>query len=722
LKDHNRSALFGGVDIGGTFTDAVVISPAGGIGSGKHRSTSDLVTGFIAALEQAARGAGLASLDDALSQMHLLVHGSTVATNVAVERRGARVALVTTRGHGDNLKMMLGHGYSAGLPPEMLANPPLLYKPAPLVGESLIFEVNERIDSGGKVVAALREHEVREIADKAKEAGAESVAVSFLWSIRNPTHEQLARDVLAEALPGIPVSLSHDLAPRIGEYERTVAAVLDAYVAPACRDYLAALEQRVRDRGFAGRLVISQATGGGVTAEEARTRPLYMIGSGPAAGIVGAAAIAKEREIKNLIATDMGGTSFDVGIIADGFTVQSAAQVIDQYEYFVPAVELKSIGSGGGSIVAIRGGRLTVGPESAGASPGPVAYGRGGDRPTVTDCAAVLGYLPDELLGGELTLDKDAARAALETEGRDSGLAAIDLAAGAMRVVSGAMSDLIRQVTVARGLDPREFTILAYGGAGPLTVGRYGSELGVARAIIPHGGIAGVWSAFGASISDIVRVYEKFVTLATPFGVDELAKIVDDMEATVREDFLELPSVEIEWFAEMKYIGQINDVTVPIPTPAFRDAEAIEDAFRRRYQALYGTAAALKSGAPIAMTALKAIALSPTGARGTVADVRRAAAEDNGARSVAEPSGSRNIYWDDLGFTDTPTYDGEALTPAATVAGPAVIDANFSTMVVHPGQVAEVDELGNIVLTFHADPSARPTMRPSAAPSKEAPR
>jgi N-methylhydantoinase A len=718
LEDQRRRPLFGGVDIGGTFTDAVVINPDGGIGSGKHRSTEDLVSGFINALEQAALDASLPSLDAALSQMDLLVHGSTVATNVAVERRGARVALMTTRGHGDNLKMMLGHGYSAGLPPEMLANPPLLYKPAPLVEEPLIFEVNERIDAGGTVVAALGEQELREAAARALQAGAESVAVSFLWSIRNPVHEQLARAVLADALPGIPVSLSHDLAPRIGEYERTVAAVLDAYVAPACRDYLAALERTVRDRGFNGRLVISQATGGGVTAEEARTRPLYMIGSGPAAGIVGAGAIAKEREIKNLIATDMGGTSFDVGIIADGFTVQSASQVIDQYEYFAPAVELKSIGSGGGSIVAVRDGRLTVGPESAGASPGPVAYGRGGERPTVTDCAAVLGYLPDSLLGGQLNLDKAAAHAALEAVGRDSGLGAIELAAGAMRVVSGAMSDLIRQVTVARGLDPREFTILAYGGAGPLTVGRYGSELGVARAIIPHGGIAGVWSAFGASISDIVRVYEKFVTLATPFDIDELARIVGDIEEEIRQDFRELASVEVEWFAEMKYIGQINDVTVPIPPQAFSDAEVIGEAFRRRYQSLYGVAAALKSGAPIAMTALKAIALSPTGARDTVADVRRTSADPDTARAT-EPIGSRDVYWDGSGFADTPTYDGEKLGPGSSVSGPAVIDANFSTMVVHPGQVADVDDFGNIVLTFHVDKSANRTTRPSVELSTE---
>jgi N-methylhydantoinase A len=701
----DKPELFIGIDIGGTFTDAIIVSSDGRIASGKQRSTLDITSGFFDALGAASTNEDVGdSPEDVLSRAALLVHGSTVATNVAVERRGASVALLTTRGHADSIKMMLGHGYSAGLPPEALTDAAGLSKPEPFVEDQLIFEINERVDVDANVIVELNEDDVRAAGRAALAAGAESIAVCLLWSFRNPAHELRVREVLGEVAPGVSVSLSHELAPRMGEYERAVATVLDAYVAPACRDYLGSLEGSLRERGFRGRFVICQTTGGVVPAEDARARPLYMIGSGPAAGIIGSIAIANERTGESLIATDMGGTSFDVGIIDRGIAVQALSQVIEQFEYFAPAVEVKSIGSGGGSIVSAQGGRLLVGPESAGAEPGPVAYGRGGTLPTVTDCALLLGYLPEEIQGGELRMDKAAAEAAIAAEGAKIGLDAVQTAAGALRVVSNAMADLIRQVTVARGLDPRRFTIVSYGGAGPLLVGAYGRELGVERVVVPYGGIAGVWSAFGAAISDVVRVHQRFVLLSSPFDEGVLGEVMGDIESSIAAEFAEeeRASIEVSWFCEMKYVGQINEVLVPVSAEALRSSELLEEAFEQRYKTLYGEAAALKQGAEISLSGLQAHARVATGSRAAVSNALKQSAGATSSGSAAE-SGSRSVYWEGHGFLDTPTFTGAILSPGSQLSGPAIIEADFSTIVVHPGQDGEVDELGNLLLTFTAD-------------------
>lgn len=701
MKQRNAD-LFIGIDIGGTFTDAIIVSSDGRIASGKQRSTLDITGGFLNALTAAATNGGVSSsLEDALSRATLLVHGSTVATNVALERRGARVALLTTRGHADNIKMMLGHGYSAGLPPEVLTDAAGLTKPEPFVEDGLIFELNERIDVDANVIVALSDDEVRDVGRKALEAGAESIAVCLLWSFRNPRHEIRVRQVLADVVPDLPVSLSHELAPRMGEYERAVAAVLDSYVSLACRDYLGALEGMLRDRGFKGRFVICQTTGGVVPAETARAKPLYMIGSGPAAGIIGSMAIANELTGESLIATDMGGTSFDVGIIDEGIAVQALSQVIEQFEYFSPAVEVKSIGSGGGSIVSAVGGRLLVGPESAGATPGPVSYGRGGTLPTITDCALLLGFLPDQILGGELRMDKAGAEAAIASEGAKIGLDAIETAAGALRVVSDAMADLIRQVTVARGLDPRQFAIVSYGGAGPLLVGAYGRELGVERVVIPYGGIAGVWSAFGAAISDVVRVHQRFVLLSSPFDQDALGAVVRDLESSVEAEFSveERQSLQVSWFCEMKYVGQINEVLVPVSAAVLASSQLLEQAFKRRYKTLYGEAATLEEGAEVSLSGLQAIARAATGSRAAVSSaLQQSAGKEWG--DVRAETGSRLVYWEGQGFVETPTYSGAILRPGSKITGPAIIEADFSTIVVHPDQSGEVDEFGNLILSF----------------------
>lgn len=697
--------LFIGVDIGGTFTDAIIVSSQGRLGSGKQRTTSDITGGFFSALTAASASDGVAgSLEDALSRTALLVHGSTVATNVAVQRRGARVALLTTKGHADNLTMMLGHGYSAGLPPEAVTDTKALYKPAPLIEDGLTFEIHERVDVDGNVIVKLSDEAVRDAARQALAAGAESFAVCLLWSFRNAEHERRVRQILTDVAPGVSVSLSHELAPRMGEYERAVATVLDAYVAPACRDYVGALDGMLRERGFKGRFVICQATGGVVPAEAAQARPLYMIGSGPAAGIIGSVAIASETTGTSLIATDMGGTSFDVGIIDEGIAVQALSQVIEQFEYFAPAVEVKSIGSGGGSIISADQGRLRVGPESAGATPGPVAYGRGGTRPTVTDCALLLGYLPEQILGGELVMDKEGAEAAIAAEGERLGIEAVETAAGALRVVVNAMADLIRQVTVARGLDPRSFSMVSYGGAGPLLVGAYGRELGVKQVVVPYGGIAGVWSAFGASISDIVRVHQRFTLLASPFDTSALGTVVEDLRSSIMSEFSDEDpaNIGISWFLEMQYAGQINEVLVPVAEEALSSSDSLVQAFERRYKTLYGEAAALKEGAGIAMTGIQAVARVATGSRDALGVALRASAKgdavaDNGL------TGSRPVYWEGQGFVDTPTYSGAILAPDSAVVGPAIIEADFSTIVVYPGQTGRVDEFGNLILSYSSD-------------------
>jgi N-methylhydantoinase A len=425
-----------------------------------------------------------------------------------------------------------------------------------------------------------------------------------------------------------------------------------------------------------------------------------MLGSGPAAGIVGSGFTANERTINNVIATDMGGTSFDVGIIYEGAPVRTNLQDIGGFEFFIPAVEVRSIGSGGGSIVWAEDGRLGVGPESAGSDPGPVAYGQGGTRPTVTDCALLLGYLPTKLLGGRLDLDVDAAREALGSEGAKLGLDAVEFAAGAMRVVNSAMAELIRQMTTARGLDPRDFAVVSYGGAGPLHVAGYAGELGVSEAIVPHGQMSSTWSAFGAAISEMTRVFDLPLALSSPFGEDDLQAAVDEVSERARTAMAEMVSsaseVSLSFSAEMRWDGQLKLTEVPLTADHLTDGDALVARFAAWYETLFG-ANTVPAGAGAYLQTLRCVATIGTATRDVVGQAWRRVA-DAPPESEGPPT-TRDVHWPGKGFLPTSIYRGEHLA-SEEIAGPAVLESMYSTMLVEPGQRARGDAHGNIILTF----------------------
>jgi N-methylhydantoinase A len=479
--------LFVGLDVGGTFTDLVVMDGDGQTWSAKASTTpGHLERGIEDALEVFARDRET-MLPEVLSRVRAFGHGTTQATNVVIERAGARVGLITTRGFADTLFIGRLQGFTAGVPDELLGFYSARAQPDPVVPRELVYEVPERIDQAGEVLLELDETAVRVALEAALAAGVQALAVALLWAPSNPVHERRIAELAAQLAPELPVSLSHEVAPVVGEYERTAATVLNSYVTPRVRAYLELTEQRLRQRGLGGAFRMLSSAGGVMSAAGAARRPVTLLGSGPAGGVIGSRELAQTLGHRNVITADMGGTSFDVGLIVDGQAAIAAVSEAGGYFAAVPAIEITAIGAGGGSIASVVAGALQVGPQSAGADPGPVCYGRGGTHPTVTDADVVLGILaPGAFLGGRMALDRDAAAAAIrEHIAGPLGLTVAQAAAGIRRVVDAQMAGALREITIGRGHDPRDFVLYAYGGAGPMHCATFGQELGVPEIVIP---------------------------------------------------------------------------------------------------------------------------------------------------------------------------------------------------------------------------------------------
>ncbi len=581
-----------GVDIGGTFTDAVLVTEAGEVSVAKVPTTPhDLRDCFFEAIDAvSAQARGDTGAD--LGELRRIVHGTTVATNVMVQHAGATTALLTTRGFSDTIHIMQGHGYTVGIPDEMVTRIQELEKPAPIIPKRLIRGVPERIDSSGAVLVALDESALREQIAELLRAGAESFAICFLWSFVNDAHERRARDLVAELAPDAFVCISSEVAPRIGEYNRTVATAINAYVGPATSRYVGGLEANLARRSQPARLSILQCSGGVVSPEEARQSPVRLIGSGPVGGTLASQTLGAALQESNLIACDMGGTSFDVSVVADGELVKQSLGIIDQYEYAVPSVEIQSIGSGGGSIVWLDEGTgtLRVGPHSAGSQPGPACYGRGGVLPTVTDCDLIVGYLSeDHTLAGGLKLDLERAVDAVQSHVAEPlGLSVVEAAQGALRIADTQMAELIRQLTVGRGMDPRDFVLFAFGGAGPLHAPVFAGELAVKYVVIPRGEVASLWSAFGAVSGDVVLPSEQFLAGRAPFDAAAIEAAFADLEHAGRDSILTMgvPDEEISFrrFVDLRYGAQVHVLSVP--TPSALDDAAMEQVLAD-FDALY---------------------------------------------------------------------------------------------------------------------------------------
>ena len=502
-----------GVDGGGTFTDCAAMDDAGRLYFAKAATTKDdFAVGMFDALSALAQDCGT-DVPDLIASTERFSLGTTVGTNLLVERRGARTGLLATAGHGDSILIMRGTGRTAGLELDMLFHPQATQKPVPLVPRGLIREIDERIDCSGREIVPLDEAMVEAAARSlVEEAGVKAIAIAFLWSFKNPAHELRALEIIREVFPDVYVSCSHQIAPRMGEYERTVATVMNSYIAPASAAYFRRAADRLKDAGLRHPLLIMQVSGGVLPANKAVETPLTSLGSGPVGGIMGSLSLARQLGHSHIIATDMGGTSFEVGLIIDGEPLVGEEHIIDQYRYKLPQLETTSIACGGGSLARVdpHSRSVRVGPESAGASPGPVCYGRGGTEPTVTDADVVLGLLSaDGFLGGRMPLDREAALAAMAALGERVGLSADETAAGILRINNARAAELIRQQTVVRGYDPRDFVVYAYGGAGPLHAFAYAKELGVKGVVVPLGNGASTLSAYGCSTSNLVLNVEK---------------------------------------------------------------------------------------------------------------------------------------------------------------------------------------------------------------------
>lgn len=697
-----------GVDIGGTFTDCAVIDEQGVTTAGKVPSTpGDFSEGFFAAIQDAAGRLGL-GLDDLLAGTRRLAHGTTVGINALVTRSGCRVGLLATRGHADALWIRDNTGRTTGATVDQILDYSASETPHDFVSRDLVREVVERIDFSGEVVVAIDRDQVRQAVRELRDAGAEAIAISLLWSFANSEHERLVEEIVRDEAPELYVSASYAVAPRIGEYPRTATTVFNAYIGPLMRSYVDRIADRGTDLGYERPVFFATCSGGLVHADVVRGIPLLTAKSGPVAGVVATTLLGAQAGTPDVIATDMGGTTLDVCVVVGGEPAAAESAVIERHEAHLRVVDVESIGAGGGSIgwFDAETGWIRVGPQSAGSVPGPACYGRGGDRPTVTDADLILGILsPDALLGGDLKLDRAAAEAAVGGLAEQAGLGLMDTAAGIVEIVDAQMEDLVRRMTIQQGSDPREFELFGFGGGAAAHASLYGRGLGVSRLVIPLADLASVWSAVGVAASDLVRVYERPVYLGAPFDHAVVAREVAALEEVAREDakrFAPNPAdVRIRRSADLRYGLQVFEVESPVPDGMLDSDQAMEEVvrgFERSYARRYGEGSGY-ADAGVIMTALRVEARVPA----DHPELRIAARERLGGIGEAR-TGERDVYWwEGREHAVTPVFDGSSMPIAASVAGPAIIEYPDTTAVVRPGQSAFVNDVGSLVVELGGD-------------------
>ena len=706
------SAYLCGIDIGGTFTDCVVVDEAGRVATGKAPSTPvDFGEGLIAALDIVATKLGM-PLEGLCRELAVLAHGTTVGTNAIIQKKGARVGLITTKGHNDVIHIMRGSRGLTGRDIRLVVHIPESSKPDPIVPKFLIEGVSERVDCFGKVVVELNEAEAEQAIRRLVADGVEALAICFLWSFLAPEHERRVKSMVERIAPGLFVTCSSELVPKWGEYERTAAVALNAYIGPLVTGYLARMDRRITDLGYTHPLQITQCAGGTIPVAKAMAAPLLTLDSGPVSGVTGSRYAGAIMGCENVITTDMGGTSFDVGIIHGGEPAFSYRSLVHQYEYYLSKVDIQVIGAGGGSMARIdeATGALRVGPESAGADPGPVCYGRGGTVPTVTDADLVLGYLdPDNFAGGAIALERDAAARALAPIGERLGLGLDETASGIARIVEFQMADLIRKTTIEKGHDPRDFVLFAFGGAGPTHAGVFAQELGVSKVIVPQRETASVWCAFGAAAADLLHVHERVNIMRSPFDAGEINAMLKGLKALgaadLAADDIAPGDRSFRYTLDMRHRGQINEVEIELGGEAVAAERmvALHEEFRRRYEALYGQGAAL----PNAQLEIVTFRCRASGVTRKPRLSTAATLEPDPAAEARRPP--RSVYWAEWGRrAETAIYDGARLAPGNRIAGPAVIDTEVTTVVIHPGQTLAVDSYGNfeIALAPQADATA----------------
>ncbi|MBI4331173.1 MAG: hydantoinase/oxoprolinase family protein [Chloroflexi bacterium] len=689
------------VDSGGTFSDCVVIGERGRTVRGKALSTpKDPSLGVVEAAGNAAAALNMTGRE-LLSRASVFGHGTTISTNAILTRQGAKVGLITTKGHEDALAIGRVHQKVAGLTEDEIINVAMLEKAnPPIVPRSLTIGVTERMDRNGRVVVSLDTAGVRQAAKYLLDEGVEALAVCFLWSFINPDHERAAKNIISDAFPGLPVTISSELSPVLKEYERTATTVMNAYIGQLTEKYLLKLNARLAENGFDGSLNVMSCAGGLMSVAETVQKPVFAIGSGPAGGAMGALALGEALGYKNIVTSDVGGTSFDVGLIVNGEPVLAGAPVISKYHLLVPMVDVVSIGAGGGSIAWIEKGTgmLKVGPQSAGSEPGPVCYDRGGVEPAVTDADLVLGRLdPDYFWGGRMRLNKERALAAMEEKiARPLKMGVVEAAAGIVEIVDAHMADLVRKMTIGRGYDPRNFILFSFGGAGPGHFGAYARDVGVPLAIVPEK--AAVFSAYGIAISDTVYIEDLSEPMTMPSQNPRIAEIFEALEEKVVEKFkghgAESRKISLRYFLEMRYKGQVHALYCPVEKKEIlgRDTNAMVRTFDSIYEKKYGKGTAFKEAGVEATTfRVMGVVKGPELAPPPV--------ELAGPDPSAALKGKRPVYFkESRGFVLSEVYEYDRLKTGNVVDGPAIVEAPDTTAVIHPGQQMTVDRHRNLVL------------------------
>lgn len=681
---HSAPHLAVGVDVGGTFTDVFFLDEANGrIDIAKVPSTrGDQATGFIEGLRAKAEP----------KQIATVVHGTTVGTNALLERKGARTGIITTRGFRDVLEMRRRDRPTTwGLWGQFV----------PVVPRDLRLEVGERVLADGAIRQAVDAEEVKQAARELLARGAEAVAVVFINAYANPDNERVALAAVKEVWPNAYVTASSDILPEIREFERTSTAALNAYLQPPVGSYLRKLESRLQGDGFAGQLLIVQSNGGVMSVDSAASRPVRTALSGPAAGVIACQHIASAAGFPNVVTCDMGGTSFDVSLIADGAPAMSAQTAIDfGMVVRAPMVEITTIGAGGGSIAWIdRGGILQIGPESAGSDPGPVAYGLGNDRPTVTDANIVMGRIDAERpIGGKLKrLDVEAAKAAIKTHIADPlGLDVMAAAEAIIKVANSRMAGAIRLVSIERGHNPRDFAAMPFGGGGALHVGALIKEVGLASALVPR--FPGVTSALGCVIADMrhdfVRTVNKTLDETDPAVLDAaIAAAASEGTRLLDQAGIAFEGRSISVELDMSYLGQTHTVAVPLPGDFTRPAKLtradIKAAFEVAYAAAFGRVLE-KIGIRVLNLRVAAIG------RRKKFDLSLLAPPKDGSVEAAKRT-TRKV-WLDGAWHEAGIYRRLELPLGAIVPGPAILEQSDTTILIEADLVGEVDAFGNLIV------------------------
>lgn len=698
-----------GTDIGGTFTDLVLLTDDGDVRIFKALTTPDDRTrGVLDAMRIAADAIGITS--EALAgRLRYFSHGTTAATNAFIERKGARTGLLITRGFEDTLRIQRAMAGWIGMPSHEISHFSKRRVPVPIVPQELVRGVVERVDYKGEVIVPLDEEQARFAIRRLVEAGVESIAVCLLWSFRNPAHEQRLVQLIEQEAPGMFVTLSSQLVPIIGEYERTSTTSINAYLGPVIHRYIHSLERTIREHGFSGPISIMESGGGVLPASEAAFQAANLLTSGPAGGVLASQKLGTLLGYENVLTADMGGTSFDVGLIVGGQPLLETVREEGRFHVALPSIKVTAIGAGGGSIARVRDGHLTVGPESAGSVPGPACYGRGGVEPTITDADVVLGIIDARyFLGGHMRLDAEAAfQAVRKYVAEPLGMSVARAAAGIREVANNQMADLLRRVTLRAGYDPRDFVLMAYGGAGATHAHQFGEVAGISTIVVPN--TAPAHSAYGTVTSERHRSFSLAIAQHAPArfrrasehvdieainaGFESLERRVLDAlgEGTAQDYDAFRSQLQIRRFIGMRFRQQVHEIDVAVPLCRLDAAQvdALVDAFEVEYERIYGKDTALRASG-VEFTVLRVEGTSPV--------INPAPRKVDGRGRSNAPTGRRQVYFYGHDFLATDIYRSENVGPGKRFLGPCIIERPDTTVVVGPGQQASMEPYGNIIV------------------------